>query len=320
MTQARGWCGTLNSVPADFDGTEFFKQLDGKIKYAVGQVEVGKETARQHFQFYVQLCRSQRLSWLKTNISNEAHWEPARGTPQQNKDYCTKEDTRLAGPWEYGVMGKAGKTSGLDEATELIRQGVPAHEVAEFFPVVWVKHGRGLMDLRKSLQRPIDRRNFGPEGPELWVLWGESGSGKSRFANDMWPDAYWKPPYTNWWDGMRAMRQSFLMTSRMCMRLGDFQRLIDRYPYWVEIKGGYVPMLAKRYVITSNRDPETWYERADKDRSVMRRVEDYAAQFGRLLHFPLSPNGETAARGQAAPQTPLAMDEDEASLDIDLVN
>ena len=46
------------------------------------------------------------------------------------------------------------------------------------------------------------------------------------------------------------------------MRLTDLQRLIDHYPYWVEIKGGSVPMLATRYVITSNKHPEEWYVKA----------------------------------------------------------
>ena len=35
---------------------------------------------------------------------------------------------------------------------------------------------------------------FGPEGPEVWVLWGPSGTGKSRFVAACWPDAFWKAP------------------------------------------------------------------------------------------------------------------------------
>ena len=71
------------------------------------------------------------------------------------------------------------------------------------------------------------------------------------------------------------------------MRLTDLQRLIDHYPYWVEIKGGSVPMLATRYVITSNKHPEEWYVKADTERH------------GRLLTFPLTPPATEIREGFA---------------------
>ena len=44
------------------------------------------------------------------------------------------------------------------------------------------------------------------------------------------------------------------------MPLVELQRLLDWYPLWVEVKGGSVPMLAKRYVLTANTSPEDWYQ------------------------------------------------------------
>ena len=105
---------------------------------------------------------------------------------------------------------------------------------------------------------------FGPDGPELWVLWGPSGSGKSRYAKEHWPGAFWKTPYTQWWDGYGTHDTVILDDFRGdCMRLTDLQRLLDWYPLWVEIKGGSLPMLATRYVITSNQHPADWYTRGD---------------------------------------------------------
>ena len=68
------------------------------------------------------------------------------------------------------------------------------------------------------------------------------------------------------------------------MPLVDLQRLLDWYPLWVEVKGRSVPMLAKVYVITANTDPEDWYRRADVHRTIMRRITDFAAAKGRLIH------------------------------------
>ena len=60
-----------------------------------------------------------------------------------------------------------------------------------------------------------------------------------------------------------------------CMRLTDLQRLLDWYPLWVEIKGGSLPMLATRYVITSNQHPADWYTRGDPHGTILRRVRDF---------------------------------------------
>ena len=52
-----------------------------------------------------------------------------------------------------------------------------------------------------------------------------------------WPDAFWKAPYSQWWDGYGTHETVILDDFRDDgMRLTDFQRLIDHYPYWVEIK------------------------------------------------------------------------------------
>ena len=39
MTQARCWCGTLNSVEAGFNGQQWLEQKKDKIKYGIGQLE-----------------------------------------------------------------------------------------------------------------------------------------------------------------------------------------------------------------------------------------------------------------------------------------
>ena len=79
-----------------------------------------------------------------------------------------------------------------------------------------------------------------------------------------WPGAFWKTPYTQWWDGYGTHDTVILDDFRGdCMRLTDLQRLLDWYPLWVEIKGGSLPMLATRYVITSNQHPADWYTRGD---------------------------------------------------------
>ena len=67
------------------------------------------------------------------------------------------------------------------------------------------------------------------------------------------------------------------------MPLVELQRLLDWYPVG-RGQGRSVPMMAKRYVLTSNTSPDDWYLRADPHRTaVRRRISDFAERFGRLI-------------------------------------
>ena len=112
-----------------------------------------------------------------------------------------------------------------------------------------------------------------------------SGTGKSRWVAATWPDAFWKAPESKWWDGYSGQETVVLDDFKdYAMPLVELQRLLDWYPLWVEVKGGSVPMLAKRYVLTANTSPEDWYLKADVHCTIWRRVTDFAAKHGRLIH------------------------------------
>nr|UBJ26257.1 replication-associated protein [Giant panda feces-associated circular DNA virus] len=287
----KNWCGTVFDLEADAwlrEGPEcWLRHLkeSGICSYVVGQLEEAPTTGEQHIQCFLQLKKPQRLSWMKRHVHATAHWEPMAGNAQEASAYCKKDDTRVLGPWEFGTLQAKGKVMGLDEAVEWVKAGRTLKEIAEAFPVVWVHHSRGLMDLKKRLDLRSDRREFGPEGPEVWVFWGPSGTGKSRIAAHEWPEAFWKIPGDKWFDGYdnheTVVLDDFKDTD---LRLTELQQLLDRYPHWVEVKGGAVPMLARRYVITSNTHPDTWYTRADPHKTIMRRIHDYAEQYGRLIY------------------------------------
>lgn len=284
---ARNWCFTLNSVEdIDGSGEEWVRNMveHGTIRFGVLQLEAAPETGHHHYQGYVQLPRKQRLTWLRRHVLDGAHWEVARGTADENIAYCTKEDSRVDGPWRAGEASHQGVENSFDLAVNAVKTGMPLHEVADCWPGVWVRHSRGLCDLRQRLQLKRDRRAFGPDGPEVWVLYGSSGTGKSRFVAEHWPDAFWKIPGEKWWDGYEEHETVVLDDFKVGeLRLTDLQRLLDWNPLWVEVKGGAVPMLAKRYVITSNYHPSEWYPKADVHGTVMRRVHDFAEAHGRLV-------------------------------------
>lgn len=80
---------------------------DPAIKCAAVQKEKCPDTGREHFQGFIQLVKPMRYAGIKKLLQcDSAHLEATKGTPQQAWDYCTKEDTRIDGPWTYGERPK----------------------------------------------------------------------------------------------------------------------------------------------------------------------------------------------------------------------
>jgi len=99
--KSRNWIGTLNNP--DVDPSDYLLMWSKHASYVCGQLEEGKEGTR-HIQFFVNLGGQQRLSALK-KVCSKAHFEPVMINNGAH-DYCMKEDTRVAGPWEYGIKPK----------------------------------------------------------------------------------------------------------------------------------------------------------------------------------------------------------------------
>lgn len=179
-----------------------------------------------------------------------------------------------------------GRRSDLEKAAEMLDDGYSLREVAGECKAVFIRYHRGL----KAYQDLIlsgGPRDLMKDGPEVWVFWGPTGTGKSHRAFTSWPGAYRKITSDKWWDGYKGQETVIFDDFKgSSLKLHDFQLVIDKYPLDVEVKGGLIPLSAKRYVFTSNKHPKDWYsETADPDGSVMRRINEFCAKHGRLIHM-----------------------------------
>lgn len=101
-TQCFRWCFT------SFEESLPFSELHTACNYIVFQQELCKTTGRLHFQGFLTLKVKARLAQLKSKFSDVWHFLPAKGSNGQNRVYCTKDDTRVDGPWEFGEFIEAG--------------------------------------------------------------------------------------------------------------------------------------------------------------------------------------------------------------------
>lgn len=109
--------------------------------------------------------------------------------------YCMKEDTRLDGPWEYGIKpvkrnSKADWEAVYEEAKKGNFDAIPAD--------IKVKHYGNLCRIAKDHIVVHDAEDV----RGIWI-WGKSGIGKSRYARELAaPYGSFFPKWCNkWFDG-----------------------------------------------------------------------------------------------------------------------
>lgn len=271
--RARNWCFTINN-PTEVDDPQQW----GDYAYLVWQKERG-EQGTVHLQGYVVWNNPQRLNYVRCKNAR-AHWEIARGTHEQNEKYCTKEDGREDGPWIRGVKPRPGTRNDIHDVTKMIDEGATLKEIALAYPVPYVKYHNGFKSYR--LETSPDRSGE----PNIIVLWGPSGCGKSKTVHGVFKDGYRKPK-GKWWDGYSTQNTVVFEDFYSWISYDEILRVLDWYPMLVEIKNGYVRLVANTFVFTSNQDPMEWYRggrdgRPERDRSALwRRFKD----FGIILRY-----------------------------------
>lgn len=108
-SRARTVFGTLNNPSAsDVQHFEAKAKSIGAIK-ACWQLERG-ESQTQHIQFVVQFKNQKDFSVLKA-CWPRAHFEISRN-PLASYNYCRKEESRVAGPWQFGDWNVNAKKRG----------------------------------------------------------------------------------------------------------------------------------------------------------------------------------------------------------------
>lgn len=85
-SRSRNWCFTLNN----YTDEDIDKLVNSSYKYLIIGKEVAPTTNTPHLQGFIIFPNARRLSTLKADYNKTTHWEIARGTPEQNIEYCSK--------------------------------------------------------------------------------------------------------------------------------------------------------------------------------------------------------------------------------------
>ncbi len=212
----------------------------------------------------------------------------------QARDYCLKDRTALAGPWEFGEYSHVvAKRKLIVDFRNDILAGNTETSLWQDYPMQMARYPRMFNTLYtygtvSAIPRIMRRRL---SKPSVTVLLGSTGCGKTRYVYDAETaeDLYVVPMQHSqsfWLDGY-AQHPAILIDEFIGnMPLRRLLKLLDRYVQRVQYKGGFVAWSPDRIYITSNFAIKDWYpeilyyadgtikrDRSESIRALERRID-----------------------------------------------
>lgn len=269
------FCFTINGTDAqlNFD-LDALKMLTPK--WLIAGREICPTTQRPHIQGACILGKQVAFSTIKKMPGlTRAHIEVMKGTPEQSRVYCTKEDKEA---YEYGTMPAQGKRNDLHDAVAMLKDGKSVRELilTADIPIVatFVRYPKGLTTISQVL-----REREKPVQPFVLWLHGSTGVGKTRSALELaellgcTSDVWVSNATLQWFDGYQGQTVAVLDDYRTdhC-KFSFILRLLDRYRFDVPFKGGFVLWQPLLIIITGPKSPRAmWNLRTEEDIAQLER-------------------------------------------------
>lgn len=169
----------------------FFKDVDciekyflnmkefSNLKYAIYQLEKGQEETL-HIQGFLIYKSGKRFKNVKQDFPTSCIKEP-NGSNSQNRDYCTKKDTRVSGPFEIGEFSEMRSRNDIKEFFESLKIGFSNSELRELYPVLYGTYG---VDKIEKFRQEILQEKYEEIGRNIFVtyIYGKSRTGKTSYV------------------------------------------------------------------------------------------------------------------------------------------
>lgn len=282
-SQARKWLLTINNPVEKGYTHENIKRIIDSISsviYYCMSDETGGETNTFHTHVYIVFEQPKKFSSMKNRFDG-AHFDVARGSSQENRDYVFKE-----GKWlndakgetnhrdsheEYGDLPqeRQGKRTDLDLLYDMVKNGLSNYEILEENPRYMLQIDK--IDKARKIYLEEQFKNIW-RNIEVTYIWGASGSGKTRSVKEHYgyANVYTVTDYAHPFDGYNGQDVILFEEYRSNIRIGDMLQYLDGYP--LELPCRYANKIAcftKVYFCTNidirdqYRDiktdyPETW--------------------------------------------------------------
>ena len=259
--------------------TDYISALKN-FRYTCWQVELGEKEHTQHIQMYLNFDQPKRFKELKKYFPT-AHFEEAKGTAKQCKDYCSKEDTRVRGPYEEGTFTEERQRTDYIGFFEMIKQGASNMEIKEAYPSLYMRERNKIDAYRQDeLHNEYDLKLR--TDLEVTYIYGAGGTGKSSYVvnkyglANIFRTCRYKYGAFDRYDGQKILVLDEFDSS---MSITDLNDLLDLYP--TQLMARYSDRVAcynKVYII-SNLSLDDQYvniqnEKPSQYKALCRRIHN----------------------------------------------
>lgn len=159
----------------------YYEKLED-CKYCVGQLEEGNENHTKHVQSFVVFKNPKWFERVKV-LFPTAHIEAAKGTNVQNRDYCSKSETQLFEPFEFGIFTEERARTDIKTFFELLDSGASDLELRELSPQLYLREFNKISELRMAKKKEV----YSKQKRDVIVtyVYGPAGVGKSTYVDEL---------------------------------------------------------------------------------------------------------------------------------------
>lgn len=259
----RNWFLTINNY--NQQEIDMLNNID--CKYIIWQKEIGEECKTPHI--HATIIFKNAVVWPKRHFPR-ADIEVVKKLDSAIK-YCSKLETRVEGPFERGERPQQqGTRNDLKKLAMEVIDGKKLNTIANEQPDMYIKYGKGLKLLREEIQ-PNRDKDIGVI--VLW-LWGNAGVGKTYLPNSLFTeDEIYIKDGTQWWDNYDHEKCIIIDDFDGKWPYRDFLRLLDRYKYQGQYKGGYTKINSRFIIITCEFPPSHFWDKGNQLNQVTRRLK-----------------------------------------------
>lgn len=243
MKRSRSWIFVINNYSSeDIAKVESFA---AKCVYLVYGLEVGA-SGTPHIQGYLYFKSASWFSRVKKAFPT-AHLEPAKGSPEQNRVYCSKDGNFQS----FGELPVMGARNDIESFVQTVRESKDKLDEDTL-----LLHHSSLVARYPLFVDRVQRHFHKPEPlKEIENLWyhGPPGTGKTVTAKQL-GTFFIKGP-NKWFDGYTD--QDILIVEDIEPQHAKFiswflKIWADYEPFTAQVKGSSLFIRPKRIVVTSN--------------------------------------------------------------------
>lgn len=290
-TQSRKWQITINNPTEKGLTHEALKEILTGMKsviYWCMADEIG-ENGTYHTHLYLQGRGGINFSTIKKRFDG-GHFEVAKGTAAQNRDYVSKSgkweadkkhETCVDGTFEeWGEMPveRQGSRNDLADVYSMVKQGFSNYEIIEQIPDMMFQINN--LEVVRQMVREEQFRNVWRNLMVTYV-WGDTGTGKTRGIMEKYgyDKVYRVTDYSHPFDGYMGEEVILFEEFRSSLQLGDMLKYLDGYPVVLPCRYANKQACFTQVYICSNIPLAKQYTNIQLDNS-----EDYNA-FLRRIHY-----------------------------------